>query len=296
MTVETWADLPFSELWCIDFEYYPGRGLKNGGVDGDPVTPLCLVAHEVRSGRTIRLWQDELGHFPPYRLDHSALIISYGLAAEFSCHLRLDWGEPARAIDALIEFRHLTNDGRDRDRSLVGALRFFGLDDLDAAHKKAMRDRILQGPPFTEQEKRDILDYCEDDVRALVRLLLRLLPTIRSWRHALHRGRVQWAIAKIEGRGPPFDLPLLTRLRRHWDGMRTDRVSILDPFGVYEIVDGVAHWRMHRFEAFVAHHRLAWPRLVSGQLCINDETFREMAILYPAVNPLRELRCSLSQL
>jgi DNA polymerase I len=100
-TCDWLAALPFSEVWCIDFEYYPGRGLANGGVDGDPVTPLCLVAHEVRSGRTIRRWQDELGPFPPYRLDNSALIISYGLAAEYSCHLRLDWGEPACAIDAL---------------------------------------------------------------------------------------------------------------------------------------------------------------------------------------------------
>jgi DNA polymerase family A len=295
-TCDWLASLPFSEVWCIDFEYYPGRGLASGGVDGDPVTPLCLVAYEVRSGRTVRLWQDELGHFPPYRLDAGALIISYGLAAEFSCHLRLGWGEPARAIDALIEFRHYTNDGRDRDRGLGGALSFFKLDSLDTAHKKSMRDRILRGPPFTVQERAEILAYCEDDVKALVRLLPRLLPTIRSWRHALHRGRVQWAIAKIEARGLPFDLPSLLRLRRHWDGMRTNMVSMLDPFGVYEITDGVAHWRMERFESFVAHHRLSWPRLASGQLCTDDETFREMATLYPAVNPLRELRCSLSKL
>ena len=255
-TCDWLAALPFSEVWCIDFEYYPGRGLANGGVDGDPVTPLCLVAHEVRSGRTIRLWQDELGPFPPYRLDNSALIISYGLAAEFGCHLPKGWGEPACAIDALVEFRHHTNDGAIATAAWVGALNFFGLDGLDVAHKKSMRDRILQGPPFTEQEKRDILDYCEDDVRALVRLLPRLLPTIRSWPHALLRGRIQWAIAKIEHRGPPIDLPLLTRLRRHWDGMRTDMVTELDPFGIYEIVGGVAHWRNERFEAFVAYYKL----------------------------------------
>ena len=222
-TCDWLAALPFSEVWCIDFEYYPGRGLANGGVDGDPVTPLCLVAHEVRSGRTIRLWQDELGHFPPYRLDNSALIISYGLAAEFSCHLRLGWGEPACAIDALVEFRH---SHQRRHAIAIAAWSVHstssGSTASTLAHKKSMRDRILQGPPFTEQEKRDTLDYCDDDdVKALVRLLPRLLPTIRSWPHALHRGRVQWAIAKIEHRGLPFDLPLLTRLRRHWDGMRT---------------------------------------------------------------------------
>ena len=178
----------------------------------------------------------------------------------------------------------------------MGALNFFGLDGLDVAHKKSMRDRILQGPPFTEQEKRDILDYCEDDVRALVRLLPRLLPTIRSWPHALYaRPRT---VGDRQDRAPrlPFDLPLLTRLRRHWDGMRTDMVTELDPFGVYEIVGGVAHWRNERFEAFVAHYKLSWPRLASGKLCIDDETFREMAMLYPMVNPLRELRCSLSKL
>jgi DNA polymerase-1 len=294
-TCDGLAGLPFSEVWCIDFEYYSGRGLVNGGVDGDPVTPLCLVAHEVRSGRTIRLWQDELGHFPPYRLDAGALIISYGLAAEYSCHLSLGWGEPARAIDALVEFRHYTNDGRDRDRSLVGALNFFGLDGLDLSYKKATRERILRGPPFTSPERAEILDYCEEDVKALVRLLRRLLAGIRSWPHALHRGRVQWAIAGIE-RGLPIDLPLLTRLRRHWEGMRTDMVAALDPFGVYEIADGVAHWRMERFEAFIAHYKLSWPRLMSGKLCTDEETFREMSSLYPIVNPLRELRCSLSQL
>ena len=53
---------------------------------------------------------------------------------------------------------------------------------------------------------------------------------------------------------------------------------------------------MKRFEAFVAYYKLSWPRLASGKLCTDDETFREMAMLYPIVNPLRELRCSLSKL
>lgn len=45
------------------------------GREGDAVTPLCLVAFEMRSGRLVRLWQDELGRFPPYRLDSDALFI-----------------------------------------------------------------------------------------------------------------------------------------------------------------------------------------------------------------------------
>ena len=153
-----------------------------------------------------------------------------------------------------------------------------------------------KGHRLANKSKPKILDYCEDDARGLARLLPHLLPTIRSWPHALHRGRVQWAIAKIEHRGLPIDLPLISRLRRHWEGMKTDMVTALDPFGVYEILNGIAHFRMQRLEAFVEHYLLQWPRLASGKICTDEETFREMATLYPIVNPLRELKCSLSQL
>ena len=122
-------------------------------------------------------------------------MVSYSLPAEFSCHLQKGWNEPANAVDALVEFRHYTNDSGSRGHALADALRFFRLDSLDLAHKTATRDRILQGPSFTAEEKAEITRYCEDDARGLARLLPHLLPTIRSWPHALHRGRVQWAIA-----------------------------------------------------------------------------------------------------
>ena len=53
------SDLPFSEIWAEDAEFYPERGLGNGGVNVDLVTPLCRVAIELRSGRLFRQWQDE---------------------------------------------------------------------------------------------------------------------------------------------------------------------------------------------------------------------------------------------
>ena len=66
-TISDWRDLPFGEIWVVDTEFYPGAGLNNGGREGDASTPLCLVFKEMRSGRVVRLWQDELGRFPPYR-------------------------------------------------------------------------------------------------------------------------------------------------------------------------------------------------------------------------------------
>jgi DNA polymerase-1 len=123
-----------------------------------------------------------------------------------------------------------------------------------------------------------------------------LVPTIRSLPHAMLRAKFQWVMAKVERRGIPLDLPLLTRIRRRWTDIRTDLVRELDRFGIYEIVDGVAHWRKARFAEFIEHNRMSWPRLESGVLDEADETFREMEGRYPFIGPLRELRYSLSKL
>lgn len=302
--IRDWRELPFRESWVVDTEYYPGPGKANGGRDGDAITPLCLVAYEMRSGRTVRLWQDELGPFPPYRLDADALVMGYMISAEYDFHIACGWGEPACALDPYVEFRHFVNDGSikagDRDKGFFGiggALRYFCEDEIDAARKKDMRDRILQGPPFTQQERQDILAYCEDDVRALARLVPHIVPTIRSLPHAMFRAKFMWTVAQQERRGVPLDLPLLGRIRNRWDDMCADLVSEMDrPFGVYEFEDGKPHWRKERFAALVRRNGMSWPTYADGTLDERDQTFREMEGKYPFIGPLRELRYSLSKL
>jgi hypothetical protein len=299
-----WRDLPFREIWAVDTEYYPGPGLANGGRHGDMITPLCLAAIELRSGRTIQLRQDELGPFPPYRLDADAVIITFMATAELGFHLAAGWGQPARQIDLYIEFRHLTNDARikagDRDRgfhSLAGALRWFREDEIDTGHKKEMRDRILQGPPFTLQEQHDYLDYCLDDTQALARLIRHMIPTIPSLEHALYRGQYTWAIAQQERRGIPVDLPLLERLRDRWDDIRVDLVAAVDAkYGCYEIVDGKPHFRDERFIAYLRRHRIDWPKLANGQPDKRSQTFSDMAKILPRLTALHDLRNTLAKL
>jgi DNA polymerase-1 len=302
---DDWLErLPFREIWAVDTEHHPGAGLANGGVEGDPLTPLCLVALELRAGRIVRLWQDQLGPFAPYRLDADAILFGYMLASEFGVHVAKGWGEPACALDAYVEFRHYVNDGslksEDREKGfygICGALRYFLEDEIDLTRKQDMRDRIIEGPPFSARERADILAYCEDDVRALARLLPHIVPTIRSLPHAMLRAKFQWAIAQQERRGVPLDGPVLTHIRQHWHGMRLDLVSELDqPFGCYEVVAGKPHWRKKRFADYVHRQRMNWPTLADGTLEATDETFKEMAGKYPHIELLRELRYSLSKL
>src|SRR5262249_30633453 len=55
-------------------------------------------------------------------------------------------------------------------------------------------------------------------------------------------------------------------------------------------------FKAQRWEQWVNARGIAWPRLPSGVLALDEETFKVMARAYPEVHPLRELRASLSQM
>jgi DNA polymerase I len=134
----TVTDLPFDEVWLHDFEFVPRPGERPD--------IACLAARELRSGRTIRLWRDELGRHPPYRTDGGALFVSFVANAECACHLSLGWPLPAKVLDLSPAFRNLTN-GRStpEGKGLVGALRYYGLDSIGTKQKDAMQKRVMQG-------------------------------------------------------------------------------------------------------------------------------------------------------
>jgi hypothetical protein len=303
LTISNWQDLPFEEVWVMDSEYYPGSGTHNGGRDGDPITPLCLGALEMRSGRYVEQWQGEFGLSPPYRTDPGALFTSYMTSADFGFHIALGWPQPARSLDPYVEFRHHTNDGTvksgDREKGfygLAGALRFFGEDGIDTARKDEMRDRIVEGPPFSADERTLIQRYCKDDVYALARLLKYIVPTVRSLPHAMSRCNFMWATARQERRGVPLDRPLLESARDRWNDIRSKLVTEVDHFGIYEIESGKPHWSKQRFADFVRRNQMSWPSYPDGTLDEKDQTFRDMEGCYPQIGPLRELRYSLSKL
>jgi hypothetical protein len=62
--------------------------------------------------------------------------------------------------------------------------------------------------------------------------------------------------------------------------------------------DGASYFCQMRFSAerwagYLAHQGVPWPRLESGALALDDDTFKERARAYPAVvGPVRELRAA----
>src|SRR5262249_49586720 len=149
----------FREVWLCDFEF--------SAPAGERPTPLCMVAREYRTGQTLRLGHDQLKALdkPPIDVGPSSLFVAYYASAELGCHLALAWPAPAPILDLYAEFRNLTS-GRTVPcgNSLLGALSWFGLDGLAAVEKESMRELALRGEPYTAEERRALLAYCETDV------------------------------------------------------------------------------------------------------------------------------------
>jgi DNA polymerase-1 len=280
----------YSAIWVLDFEFIAR--------DGEHPEVVCLVAHDLVGGRWVRLWQGEFAD-PPFSLDATTLFVGYSAAAEWGCFIALGWPMPARCIDLYVEFIRLNNGAYDSKLfpSLVAASAHFGVLATDADHKDSMRDLILGGGPWDAEQRRAILDYCAADVRMTADLLRVMYPPIcrdsGTLGGALLRGRYTCAVARMERNGIPIDTITLARLRNGWEAIKMDLIADIDrQYGVFEGSTFVAA----RFAAYLDRNRIPWPRHPSGQLMLDDDTFRERAKSYPRIAPLRELRHALGKM
>jgi hypothetical protein len=243
------------------------------------------------------LWRDELQN-PPFNLGPDSLYVAYYAAAEFSSHLALGWPLPAQVFDCFVEFRNLTNGRPHRlGNSLLAALAAYGIDGIGADEKHDMRELVLSGGPWNEQERRAILDYCESDVRALQKLLPRMLPDVltdpQQLGRSLLRGRYMKAVACMEHTGIPIDTDTLGRLRSGWESIQDQLIAAVDKD--YGVFDGRS-FRQELFAKWLASRGIPWPRTPTGQLALDADTFRQAARAHPEVAPLRELRHALSEM
>jgi DNA polymerase I len=284
----------FREVWLIDFEFISNTGER-------PV-PVCLVAMEYRSKRTVRLWYDEFEKEPPFSSSKDTLFVAFFASAELGCYQSLKWDIPKRVLDLFTEFRNLTNGlGTVSGNGLVGAMVHFGLDSIGAEEKDTMRDLVLRGGPWSWEERNDILNYCESDVVALSRLLPVMLPHInttaidssQNWTRAILRGRYMAASARMEFTGTPINLRLFNIVKEKWTSIQDQLIEKIDVnYGVYE----GRTFKYNKFLQWTLDHEIDWPVLPTDHLDMEDDTFRDMSKIYPIVSSLRELRHCMSKL
>jgi len=277
-------------VFLIDFEFRPENGRE-----GNSPEPVCLVVKDFLSGVTSRYWKDDIHSrsSAPFSVGCGALCVAYFASAEMDCFLKLGWQLPQNVLDLYVEFRCLTNGtAPPNGAGLLGALLYFGLPTITAQQKDTMRDLVLRGGPWSQHEQQDILEYCESDVSALGLLLPAMLPTLDLPR-ALMRGRYMKAVSHMQGTGTPIDAETLGEIESHWEQVQDALIAEIDAnYGVY---DGRS-FRTKNWADYLQKVGIAWPRLPTGALELTDNTFKQMAGIYPQVAPIRELRSALSEM
>lgn len=277
------------EIVVVDFEY---------GIDATGLPEVrCMVAHEIRSGRVFRLSREELltCTAPPFTHGDGVVMVAYYASAEMGCFLALGWPLPTRVLDLFAEFRNLTNGVRlPHGAGLLGALTYFALPMIGAEEKDEMRELALRGGPYSDAERVALLDYCETDVVALVRLLPYLVSASEvEVRRAFLRGRYTMAVARMERAGIPIESSVLDRLRNHWELIQRELVAAVDRH--YRVYDGTS-FRENLFREYVEARHIAWPRHPTGRLVLDADTFKAMVAVYPDLRLLHELRETLAQM
>ena len=97
----------------------------------------------------------------------------------------------------------------------------------------------------------------------------------------------------MEWIGIPIDMPTLELLRSQWTAMQDTLIARVDAhYGIYvlrQIQPGAVC-------AVPCHSRIPRPVTAYGQLATDHDTFRDMALAYPVLQPLKELRATIDQL
>src|SRR5262249_36401589 len=128
----------FREVVVVDTEFTATTGER-------PVA-VCVVAHELRSGRRFRLFEGQLGPEPPYAAGADVLFVAFYASADLGVYRVLGWRMPDRILDPFIEFRNRTNGlPTPAGSSLLGALAYFGLDAIAAVEKHEMQEQLAMG-------------------------------------------------------------------------------------------------------------------------------------------------------
>jgi hypothetical protein len=265
--------------------------------------------------RTIRMWRGEFGSIPPFDIDPDSLFVAYSAWAEMTCFIVLGWPFPIHVFDQHTAYLAASNillpyapgEVRKRQRKgLADACHAYGIEGWENIDKPAIAKAIAEGR-WCEYGKEAVLGYCEEDVKNSTKLLgAQLRRYCDQGGHTLLSGAdvprvLHWsnysakAVASIQGRGMPIDMPLWNLVQENKRTVIGELLRQFDPsYGSEDPIftpDG--EWSYARFERWLVNSGVPyWPRLESGRLDIDADAFRMMSHL-PGVQGIHALRDSI---
>jgi DNA polymerase I len=260
--------------------------------------------------RLIKIGEGEFGSSVPFDTGPDTLFVAYSAWAEMTCFLVLGWEMPTHvfcqhtaylaASNRLLPY----NPGLARvapPKGLEAAAAAYGLHGWDGIEKGVISPAIGDGTWRGKYSLEEVMAYCAADVAVEVALLREQLRGQSPMLPAADTARVIWwseysskAIAKIQARGMPIDLPLWNLVQENKAPVIKEMLRRFDPShnGPAPIYSLDGSWSYDRFEQHLYRSGIrSWPRHDNGMLDASSKAFELMAHL-PGIGGLHALRDS----
>ena len=264
-------------------------------VAGEPPESLCLVANDLISGQNVELsffdGGGPSGSPPP--LDERSVVIACGAVPVVSCFREMEVPPPAYIVDLRVEFRCSTNGRYSGECTRSEMLHYFGGGVGRSVPRMDLERLIQRGGPYANSERGALMRYCRRNLASTLLLFEHLEPSFDGER-TLFRGQYLMSVARIERQGVPVDGAGLLALRHH--SLRVREALIRDLAGGFPSAFEGGRFRPEVLISWIEGKGVPWPRTRTGLLCTDDDTLKDMAAVYPELEPLRQAKKTLSQL
>ena len=292
------------KIWSVDTEYLH--------LDGERVVPHCVCAMELRTGQRWEAWVGGPEPVPPPPWNPAEdVVLDYNGTAEHGVFLVLGWQFPKRHFDWLPELKVLHGtripaglNPKDHPWALLSQAAVQGIATISAAEKDKFRGLAMRGGPYTQEERRVLLDYCWTDVDVLAELFHKtapqLLRCVPEWsvERAYFRGSVVQAYTRITERGLPVDREIWPRLKVNWRHVVNALVAEVNtawPLWRWNHKEQKYSLRLAKLLEVMAARRIPWPRTDTGKPCTDKDTLKSLALTYPQLVPVQEVFRTLGQ-
>jgi DNA polymerase-1 len=251
----------------------------------------CLV-YRPKGGLCRQLWTDYGEAMPSFLGDANNLIVCYSAAAEWQSFQALGWDVKCDVLDLWVVFRRLTNGLVQLNKTgQLDALAVFSVQGCCKGHKTQMREMAIRGGPFTDLEKRELMDYCQQDVEDLETLFGKLLTGI-DLPLDVFRSEYVVTLAEMQTRGIPTDDVIYKQLIDNLELIKKELIARFDSQQMFEN----GHFRMGRFSDWLGRNRIPWPRTPKGRLATDNVTFSDRRGLHEVIADIGELNVILGKL
>jgi hypothetical protein len=169
--------------------------------------------------------------------------------------------------------------------------------DLNSEHKERMRDLILNSEIYSEQEKKEIMEYCSSDIKYLKQLANKLFELFPHSDHLLREQLkvCQWMIstAIIERNGFPVEIDKFLNFCENVDELRKKIIDSCN--NVHKFFENYVR-KYDLYKDLIEHYKIQnFPTSKSGKYKSDKQTLKDYWA-YPEFKKLYETATALSEL